>query len=125
MIHNYKIENISTTTRDNGFIDPKGRFYGCGLCDHIYLAEFLGKKFNFFNPDAWNPYTDVQIWLDDHGWVKIKESRFYWGDNIHPTKKQVDAIFDYLINKNMKYFTLNDKKGTIKTLIKLLKDAND
>jgi hypothetical protein len=78
---------------DYGWIDPKGKFYPCHLCEHIAIAEDVLK-------------SDEQT-LERKGYIKITGSIFsneiliFYFAKGKPTQKQIDTVYNYCSQRNM------------------------
>jgi len=70
---------------ENGWIDPEGRFYTCGMIEHDFLAERMGKK----TKDLEKTYVRVSV----NPMSGYRSSLQFVGR--HLTQKQKDAIWDW------------------------------
>jgi hypothetical protein len=94
-----KPEDVNTTEWTSGYIDRKGKFYGCTDIMHRSFAEEICEQFGFKVDDD---KEDVQILLDKKGWVKVSMNRFYWDyRNVRVNKEQKRTIFDYMLAKKI------------------------
>lgn len=77
----------------SGYIDRKGKFYGCEYAQHYHLADWIEK--NVLSHEV----EDAQIALDDMGWVRIQRQATSEKLGVHcmkrPTQRQIDAIMDH------------------------------
>ncbi len=116
-------ENISKTEWSSGYIDRRGNFYGCADLRHLIFADDM-RSAKIFSSDI----DDSQQALDDLGWVKISVNRvlFFTPFNSKSkkmTKRQIDAVFDYMHGKKIETFSYNG--GNEITFEKFLKEIED
>lgn len=87
----------------NGYISPEGKFYGCGLLDHIKQAFDLASSLGY-------PGIDSMAFLDRLGWVKVTMDGFFW--DRHPNGSQKEAIVRYLLERGIAQARFNDLHHT-------------
>jgi hypothetical protein len=84
---------------ENCFIDPEGKWYSIGVCNHNQFAFAVFKEFNprDYTAEGMHRFIESDIrgackWLLDHGWIYI-ESTFAMGTIVrgyeHMSKKTV------------------------------------
>jgi len=83
----------------SGYLDRRGKFYGCAYAEHIHLAEWICENILKLELDSEDPCKDPQATLDDGGWVKLQRSALTSKISVFcqkkPTQKQINAIFDH------------------------------
>ncbi len=113
-------EDINFTEYDSGYIDREGRFYGCAFSDHIDISKELCEKYKLKVKSQgrrdWVCCEDYLRTLDELGFVKISDKRFYWDHRTKPNEAQIKAIVNFMMNKKMRkahfnrVFLTEDKK---------------
>lgn len=117
-----KPESIKTTIFNSGYIDRKGKFYGCSDTHHRFFAERMEEQ-GMFDAEG----EDPQKWLDSAGWIKLSMGRLYFFEglsNKKPTKDQIDTILDYCEHRKKRFdddlIMYNDKKYDFKQIFEVL-----
>lgn len=122
--NNIEPESIKESIFNSGYIDIKGRFYGCGDTHHRLFAEELKEQGLIETND------DLQIWIESNGWIKLSMGRLYFFSTSQynkPTTDQVDTILDYCDRRNgdgEKFIMYNDKKYDFKQIFEVLEKEN-
>jgi hypothetical protein len=94
----YEFKESKHEDFQSGYIDRKGKFYGCEYANHVCLAEWICK--NILKIELTDdPEKDPQIILDNKGFIRLQKSAF---DNDlkvfsekKPTKAQINSLFDH------------------------------
>ena len=88
----FKPENIKTTKATNGYIDTDGNFYAVGFIQHINNDEQFVNQFHL--EEQGNEGTvDFQRIIEQNGWIKVSQQRFYWDMLLHKiTKTQIVTV---------------------------------
>jgi len=97
---NLKIKLDSKMESANGWLLPNGNYYGCGVMEHVGLAENLMEHLKISVPDS-----NHERHAEDLGWIKISKSStgFYIISKKKPTQKQQNKLWDYCQKHNRDY----------------------
>jgi len=88
----FEPENIKTTKYNNGYIDIQGNFYGCGFVQHLQIDDTIVEFFKLESKTE-DSIGNSQRIIEENGWVKVTQKRYYWDLYIHKlTKKQILTI---------------------------------
>lgn len=84
---------ITNSTTKSGYIAPNGRFFQSAKVGHRVLANILCKQEMIdFDDKQW---CDGQRVLDNLGWVKMEDGKFYHEGRMAITQSQIDIMFDH------------------------------
>ena len=113
-LDNLKPTSIKKKGVADGWIAPDGKFFQCGFQGHIRLADdlmeagiFASKNFN------------TERKLEQSGWIKLSANGILNFEDVRVTKRQQDAIFDFMESHKMKKISYNGRSKV--TAVKLFK----
>jgi hypothetical protein len=77
----------------SGYVDREGHFYPCGYSSHYLLAEKIHRQL----VPALASYAKSEAFLDELGWIKLSDGRFYYFADIDllMTEAQVKFLLAY------------------------------
>jgi hypothetical protein len=106
-------EDIKKTKWTSGYIDREGEFFGCSDINHLNFSKDICKLLKV--KESEDEKFDAQIYLDKQGWVKVSVNRFYWDEDQPVTQAQKDAMFDYMVAKEITTTIFNNFHGKYMT----------
>lgn len=108
------IGDIKDTKWSGGWLSPNGVWYPACLMGHVSLAFDL-EELKIIDPRG----LDVEYFLEKNGWLKISGGSVYYSNDKKPSKKMVDALFDYMNARNETSLMINRRRTEMKDVISL------
>ena len=81
----------------HGWLSPEGDFYACGFLEHESFAWRIAAA------RGYRDFYSGSKALEEHEWVKLKCGNWIVVAKDLATQPQIDAIFDWLVDKGQTF----------------------